>query len=72
MVNREAAEKIIKLMKNISSELREASSIVEKNADDDDLETYVATIEFVVGYIQQDVMLPIIEDYPDLAPDGWS
>lgn len=72
MINRDAAEKIIELMKSISSELREASKIVEKNSDDDDQETYAATIEFVIGYLQQDVMRPIIEDYPDLAPKGWS
>lgn len=72
MMNREAAEKIIALMKNISAELREASIIIEKNSDDDDHETYLSTIEFVIGYLQQDVMRPVIDDYPDIAPDGWS
>lgn len=72
MLNREAAESIMELMKNISSKLREANSIIEDNSDDDDHETYLATIEFIVGYLQQDVMRPIIEDYPDLAPDDWS
>ncbi len=72
MLNREAAENIMELMSSISSKLREASSIIEDNSDDDDYETYLSTIEYVVGYLQQDVMRPIIEDYPDLAPDDWS
>lgn len=72
MLNREAVENIMELMNNISSELREASSIIEDNSDDDDYETYLATIEYIVGYLQQDVMRPIIDDYPDLAPDNWT
>lgn len=72
MMNREAAEKLIALMGEVSKRLESASSIVKDNSDEDEYETYLSTIEYVVGYLQQDVMEPIISDYPDLAPDDWN
>lgn len=71
MMNREAAEKLITLMGEVSKRLESASGIIKDNSDEDEYETYLSTIEYVVGYLQQDVMEPIFANYPDLAPDDW-
>jgi len=71
MMNRQAAEKLMALMGEVSKRLESASTIIKDNSDEDEYETYLSTIEFVVGYLQQDVMEPIIASYPDLAPDDW-
>ena len=72
MINREAAEKLIALMGDVSRRLESAAGIIKEHSDEDEYGTYLSTIEYVVGYLQQDVMQPIIADYPDLAPDDWS
>jgi len=71
MMNRNASEKIIKLMEEVAERLHSAAGLIEQNSDEDEHETYLATIEYVLGYLRQDVMKPVIDNYPDLAPDDW-
>ncbi len=72
MMKRKAAEKLMSLMGEVSARLDSASELIKDNSDEDEYETYLSTIEYVTGYLQQDVMEPIIATYPDLAPDDWS
>ena len=71
MINRDEAEKLVALMGEIGTNLENAAKIVKDatNGEGDEHATYLATIEFVTGYLKQDVMQPIFIDYPDLAPD---
>ena len=72
MMKRNAAEKVIELMGEVRSRLESACDVIRDSSDEDEYETYLSTIEYVVGYLQQDVMEPIIASYPDLAPEDWS
>lgn len=69
MMNRDAAEKLVALMTEIGTRLESASSLIKDSSDEDEYETYLSTIEYVIGYLQQDVVDPVIANYPDLAPD---
>jgi len=71
MLERDASEKVAGLMQEIGAQLESAAMIIKKSGDDEAHETYLATIDFVLGYLRQDVMQPIFTDYPDLAPDDW-
>jgi len=71
MLERDASEKLAGLMQEIGAQLESAADIIKDSGDDEVHETYLATIEFVLGYLRQDVMQPIYTDYPDLAPDDW-
>lgn len=71
MLERDASEKLAGLMQEIGAQLESAAKIVKKSGDDEVHKTYLATIDFVLGYLRQDVMQPIYTDYPDLAPDDW-
>lgn len=69
MMNRDAAEKLVALITEIGTRLESVSSLIKDSSDEDEYETYLSTIEYVIGYLQQDVVDPIIANYPDLAPD---
>lgn len=71
MMERDASKKIIDLMGKVEKQLESAAGVIKKSGDKEDHKTYLATIEFLLGYLRQDVMQPIFTDYPDLAPDGW-
>ncbi len=71
MMERDASEKLAGLMQNIGAQLESAADIIRDSGDKEEHKTYLATIEFVLGYLKQDVMQPIFTDYPDLAPDDW-
>jgi len=71
MLERDASEKVAGLMQEIGAQLESAAKIIKTSGDDEAHETYLATIDFVLGYLRQDVMQPIFTDYPDLAPDDW-
>lgn len=71
MMEREASEQVIALMNEIGKKLDSAAGIIKGSGEEEEHMTYLATIEFVVGYLRQDVMQPIFVDYPDLTPDDW-
>lgn len=71
MLERDASKKLAGLMQEIGAQLESAAGIIKESGDGEVHETYLATIEFVLGYLRQDVMQPIFTDYPDLAPDDW-
>ncbi len=71
MMERDASEKLVGLMQEIGTKLESAAGIIDDSGGEEEHKTYLATIEFVLGYLRQDVMQPIFTDYPDLAPDDW-
>ncbi len=71
MMERDASEKLAGLMQEIGTQLESAAGIIKDSGDKEEHRTYLATIEFVLGYLRQDVLQPIFIDYPDLAPDDW-
>jgi len=71
MMEREASEKIVDLMHEVGKQLDSAAGIIKGSGGEEEHKTYLATIEFVLGYLRQDVMQPIFVDYPDLAPEDW-
>lgn len=71
MMERDASKKLVGLMQEIGTKLDSAAGIIKKSGEEEEHQTYLATIEFVLGYLRQDVMQPIFTDYPDLAPDDW-
>jgi len=71
MLERDASEKLAGLMQEIGAQLESAAGIIKESGDDEMHKTYLATIDFVLGYLRQDVMQPIFTEYPDLAPDDW-
>lgn len=71
MMERDASQKLAGLMQDIGTQLETAADLIRDSGDEEEHKTYLATIEFVLGYLRQDVMQPIFTDYPDLAPDDW-
>jgi len=71
MLDRNASEKLAGLMQEIGAQLESAAGLIMESGDDEVHKTYLATIDFLLGYLRQDVMQPIFTDYPDLAPEGW-
>lgn len=71
MLERDASQKVIDLMGKVEKQLESAAGVIKKSGDKEDHKTYLATIEFLLGYLRQDVMQPIFTDYPDLTPDDW-
>lgn len=71
MMERDTSEKIARLMQEVGEQLETAAAIIRDSGDEEAHKTYLATIEFVLGYLRQDVMQPVFTDYPDLAPDDW-
>ena len=70
-MEREASEKVVDLMNEVGKKLDSAAGIIKGSGEEEEHKTYLATIEFVLGYLRQDVMQPIFIDYPDLTPDDW-
>jgi hypothetical protein len=71
MLDKNAAQRIVEMLQEIQSRLDAISDICQGHAGEDDRESYAATVEFVTGYLHQDVMHPVLVDYPELAPDNW-
>ena len=71
MMDRDASEKLCVLVQEIGTQLESAAGIIKDSGDAQEHRTYLSTIEFVLGYLRQDVLQPIFTDYPDLAPDDW-
>lgn len=71
MLSKDAATKVVELVQEIQSRLDAVSNIYRDHGGEEDRESYLTTAEFVTGYLHQDVMHPILVDYPDLAPANW-
>lgn len=71
MLKKDAAGKVVELVQEIQLRLDAISQIYREHGGEEDFESYQTTAEFVTGYLQQDVMHPILLEYPKLAPDNW-
>lgn len=71
MLKKDAAGKVVELVQEIQSRLDAISQIYREHGGEEDHESYQTTAEFVTGYLQQDVMHPILLEFPDFAPDNW-
>lgn len=72
MLEKIAAAQVVELVEEIQSRLDAISAIFRECGEEDELASYVATAEFVAGYLHQDVVHPILEDYSELAPENWT
>lgn len=69
-MNRDNATKIHAIMLDVSRQLDETVSLVEKSGDDD-LLTYKRAVAEIVAAILIGVLNPLHEKYPDLKPEGF-
>lgn len=72
MLEKMAAAQVVGLVEEIQSRLDAISGIFRESGEEEELVSYMATAEFVAGYLHQDVVHPILEDYPELAPENWT
>lgn len=71
MLEKNAAKQVVSLLQEIQARLDSISAIYNDHGGEEDRDSYSATSEFVTGYLHQDVMHPLLVDYPDLAPANW-
>lgn len=72
MLKKDAAKEVVALVEGIQSQLDAVSNIYRAHGSEEDQESYRTTVEFLTGYLHQDIVHPILLDHPDLAPDNWS
>jgi hypothetical protein len=72
MLEKTAAAEVVGLIEEIQLRLDSISKIFSESGEEEDLASHITTAEFVAGYLHQDVVHPILEDYPELAPKNWA
>jgi hypothetical protein len=72
MLEKTAAAQVVGLVEEIQSRLDSISHIFRESGEEEEQASYMPTAEFVAGYLHQDVVQPILADYPELAPENWA
>ena len=71
MLKKEVANEVVDLVQEIQSRLDTVMQIYRDHGGEEEQASYLTMAEFVTGYLHQDVMHPILLEYPELAPDNW-
>ena len=69
--NPAVAKQLSDLMKDMFNRLSEVSYVVEKECSTEEYKAFVRSIGNITTGIVFDVMEPLYEKHPDLAPSNW-
>jgi hypothetical protein len=67
-VNKHTAEKVHKLMLDISSQLDESVAFVQKECPVEEFTVYRRAIGNILGEVWDTILRPLYEEHPDLRP----
>lgn len=70
-MNKQTAKHVVTVMTEVSAKLNDSVRFVRDESDSDSFNSYRDSVGKVMGAMFFDIINPILEEYPDLKPEGF-